>query len=87
MMAKLSAHGRTEVARFERVHTGKDGSTVTDTAAVMSDGWVLFKTKIRHTDGSSPWSSGWGRTKLRFSTGDILATACAFMTSRDYKRV
>ena len=52
-MAKLSAHGRTEVCRL--IRRNKDGE---DVMAVMSDNVVLLKAVIFREDGSRH-SSTW----------------------------
>ena len=58
-MAKLSARGRTELARVARTYTPGDvGQVVTYTYALMSDGKILRKTKTVWADGyvtDKPW--------------------------------
>lgn len=72
-MAKLSARGRTEVARYSKEAPSQDGMTVRRTKyAIMSDGKVLVEKSFRYTDGHAPdwankgWqSSGWKIASLK----------------------
>lgn len=64
-MAKLSAHGREEVVRFEINRPLSDGVNCTIVRALMSDNAILEKTKFKRPDGTG-WSTGWtkfGRLK------------------------
>lgn len=68
-MAKLSAHGRTELARVARTYIGvgeTEGQSSTYTYALMSDGKTLRKVKVVWPDGSvsnRPWTLA---TKYRY---------------------
>ena len=58
-MAKLSARGRTELARVAKTYPAGDvGQVTTYTYALMSDGKILRKTKVLWADGyvtDKPW--------------------------------
>lgn len=75
-MAKLSARGRVEVARFERVRkSGEPGHReyeVRKSYAVMSDGRVLEKTQIRDDGpyGTGKWRPGTWRLWKRIKSGN-----------------
>ena len=68
-MAKLSAHGRTELARVARTYVGvgeTEGQSTTYTYALMSDGKTLRKVNVVWADGhvsNRPWSLA---TKWRY---------------------
>lgn len=64
-MAKLSAGGRTELARVEKVEPLADGGSRTFRYALMSDGKLLSSFSIKHP-GSPVHNFGWkGRRQVQ----------------------
>lgn len=81
-MAKLSAYGRTEVARFQKVERLEDGRTITTTQAFMSDRSVLTKQKVTVVGGRA---YDWGWTKAGHY--DTVEARAAVLESKGYVRV
>lgn len=74
-MAKLSARGRTEAARFERTTNDDEGGTFTRTLAFMSDGSYLEKLSTVRRDGSRhswAWTVG-GKYQTVGGVREVLA--------------
>ena len=80
-MAKLSAHGRTEIARFQSV---KESGAIWF-FAVMSDGKVLTKTKFPESADGPKWSTGW--TIIRALSGKTPEEALSRLEKMGYERV
>ena len=67
-MAKLSARGRTELARVAKTYAPGDvGQVATYTYALMSDGVILRKTKVVWADGHVT-DRAWKSVQYRYPT-------------------
>jgi hypothetical protein len=59
-MAKLSARGRTEIARYVKLLPDSDLATERQRVLVlMSDNWILQCHKCRFKSDGLPYNSGW----------------------------
>lgn len=92
-MARLTAYGRTEVARLEKEQTYERDDLLTwdkHTVALMSDGTVLSKHDVRFRVDNRRHSYGWKKVQ-RLPTKDApevrRAAFVAFFAKRGFKEV
>ena len=84
-MAKLSARGRTELARVAKTYAPADvGQVTTYTYALMSDGKILRKTKVVWADGAVT-AGDWKVVAPRYPTERM--NFLAFFVNQGFKEV